>query len=426
MDILFDYSLFPGTQLNSKLKILAFASVMFSSSHLLDLKAFEERQGGEAQEKNSIFNPTTQESEISDDEIRKLLFGEESNWYQFIEEEKLPLWIPSYSGKIGLGYSDNPKYGSQIREDSTYWELESEFFLLSQGKPNSMTYFYLFGEGKRFTNLPEHHLSGILLAQAEHTYNSVQLGMDLGIRLRHTYFDQVFDLSDLGLPYSLHIRSNKSEFIPHFSKELTNQISLHMQTSMGKEVYQKEAENNQENRASLKLEWRDHKSISFYGGLYGSLKNYKHRTLRNDQGISQVDKILDTSKYGITVAMEGNWDSKPLEEIKLELKYEELTDNGGGYYNYDKYIFRTSTLLSWQDWNLGLDLSLSNALYPRRSSDQGDRFEKMSFANGIELAHLLTEDWSVYLKWNREEDISNEQSFEYFSNFFSLGARWHP
>ena len=124
--------------------------------------------------------------------------------------------------------------------------------------------------------------------------------------------------------------------------------------------------------------------------------------------------------------MEGNWDSKPLEEIKLELKYEELTDNGGGYYNYDKYILRTSTLISWQDWNLGLDLSLSNALYPRRSSDQGDRFEKMSFANGIELAHLLTEDWSVYLKWNREEDISNEQSFEYFSNFFSLGARWHP
>ena len=100
MDIQFSYSLFPGTQLNSKLKILAFASVMFSSSHLLGLKTFEERQGGEAQEKNSILNPTTEESEISDDEIRKLLFGEESNWYQFIEEEKLPLWIPSYLSLI--------------------------------------------------------------------------------------------------------------------------------------------------------------------------------------------------------------------------------------------------------------------------------------------------------------------------------------
>ena len=56
------------------------------------------------------------------------------------------------------------------QEESGYLEMESELFVLRQGSRNLLTYLYLFGDGKRFDGLPEHDLSGILMAQAEHTY----------------------------------------------------------------------------------------------------------------------------------------------------------------------------------------------------------------------------------------------------------------
>ena len=140
-----------------------------------------------------------------------MLFGEDA-----IEEEPQPVeelpdrkkWIPSFSYKLGFGYSDNPMYGPYVREESGYLEMESELFVLRQGSRNLLTYLYLFGDGKRFDGLPEHDLSGILMAQAEHTYLTDDSANSFGLRLRHTYYDQAFDFSDLGLP--TRCRSNRT------------------------------------------------------------------------------------------------------------------------------------------------------------------------------------------------------------------------
>ena len=157
-----------------------------------------------------------------------MLFGEDA-----IEEEPQPVeelpdskkWIPSFSYKLGFGYSDNPMYGPYVREESGYLEMESELFVLRQGSRNSLTYLYLFGDGKWFEGLSEYDLSGILMAQAEHTYVTDDSAKSFGLRLRHTYYDQAFDFSDLGLPYSMQVQSNKSEVIPHLSHRFSEKIT---------------------------------------------------------------------------------------------------------------------------------------------------------------------------------------------------------
>ena len=77
-----------------------------------------------------------------------------------------------------------------------------------QGSRNFLTYLYLFGDGKWFEGLSEYDLSGILMAQAEHTYVTDDSAKSFGLRLRHTYYDQAFDFSDLGLPTQC--RSNRT------------------------------------------------------------------------------------------------------------------------------------------------------------------------------------------------------------------------
>ena len=70
------------------------------------------------------------EDGLSEEEIRQMLFGEDT----FEEEEAVEessekkQWVPSLSYKLGFGYSDNPMYGPYVREESGYAEMESEVF----------------------------------------------------------------------------------------------------------------------------------------------------------------------------------------------------------------------------------------------------------------------------------------------------------
>ena len=83
-----------------------------------------------------------------------MLFGNNpSENLEFTETKKSP-WVPSYSGEIGIGYSDNPLYGSFVRQDTSFWKPRLKLF--SSGMSQEyLTYFYLFGEGKRYDALED-------------------------------------------------------------------------------------------------------------------------------------------------------------------------------------------------------------------------------------------------------------------------------
>ena len=212
--------------------------------------------------------PLDIENELSEEDIKKMLFGEDA-----IEEESEPVeelpekkqWIPSLSYKLGIGYSDNPMYGPYVREEAGYLEMESELFVLRQGSSNSLTYLYLFGDGKWFDGLPEYDLSGILLAQAEHTYVTDDSANSFGLRLRHTYYDQAFDFSDLGLPYSMQVQSNKSEIIPHLSHRFTDKITAKIEVSGGSERFDDPSENNSDQQLRVALDWQATEKLSVEG-----------------------------------------------------------------------------------------------------------------------------------------------------------------
>ena len=92
-----------------------------------------------------------------------MLFGDFYSDDPEVIEKPSITWIPSYSGEIGAGYSDNPLYGPYLREEASFLETSVEAFYLAQSKPENFTYFYFFGEGKAFEDLTENKTSGILL-----------------------------------------------------------------------------------------------------------------------------------------------------------------------------------------------------------------------------------------------------------------------
>lgn len=366
---------------------------------------------------------------LSEEEIMQILFGEEEE--ETNNEMDIPLemarqveWIPSFSAKLGLGYSDNPMYGPYVREDSGYLEMESEAFLIRQGSPNFLSYLYLFGEGKRFDGLSSYDLSGILLAQAEHTYVTDDSLNSFGLRLRYTYYDQAFDFSDLGLPFSMQVRSNKSEVIPHFSHRLSDTTTAKIEVSGGSEKFDDPSENNRDRQIKASLKWEALERLSLETKLSARRVDYKARLRREADGGIQPEGKLESEKLGVALSIEREFLSTWLESIELNLKVDQLEDNGGGYYDYEKMGAGLSHSMKWDRWLLHFDLGWNQFRYDRRILSNGERFERQSFTNHLQLTRVINENWNLYLKWNREEDLSNSRDYEYFSNFFSLGMSW--
>jgi dihydroneopterin aldolase len=376
---------------------------------------------------------TKKESVMSDEELEFLLFGSidevglpvtESKENDFIELAESKSWLPSISASVGFGVSDNPMYGPYIRESSTYMEFETESFLLRQANPDYLSYFYFYGEGKRFLEVDNHKLSGILLVQGEHSYRPKNSPGSGGLKLRHTYYDQAFDFSDLGLPFTMQVQSNKSEIIPHFGYQLTPKIKLSAKTAFGVDRYDNPSENNSDQKIQVDLTAKQSEQTTLNAKIFHHTIRYIERKRKDGDGTNLPEGNLQTKKTGISGSWEKQSKNPWLDTIGAELKYRQLSDNAGAYYDYSKISAKVSHEMKGEKWKSVSELGWANYLYDTRSVSPGTEFERQSYGVDLLVTRKISTDWETYFKWRYEEDQSNARDYEYYTNFWALGIKW--
>ena len=377
--------------------------------------------------------PAKKESVITDEELEFLLFGSidevglpetESEENDFIELAESKSWLPSVSASVGFGVSDNPMYGPYIRESSTYMEFETESFLLRQANPNYLSYFYFYGEGKRFLEVDDHKLSGILLVQGEHSYRPKNSPRSGGLKLRHTYYDQAFDFSDLGLPFSMQVQSNKSEIIPHFGYQLTPKIKLSAETAFGIDRYDNPSENNSDQKIQVNLTAKHSEQTTLHAKIFRHTIRYVERKKKDGDGTNLSDGNLQTKKTGVSGSWEKHSKNPWLDTVGLELKYSQLSDNAGAYYDYSKISAKLSHEIKGEKWKSVSELGWANYLYDIRTVSPDAQFERQSYGVDLLVTRKISSDWETYFKWRYEEDQSNARDYEYYTNFWALGVKW--
>ena len=377
--------------------------------------------------------PAKKESVMTDEELEFLLFGSidevglpetESEENDFIELAESKSWLPSVSASVGFGVSDNPMYGPYIRESSTYMEFETESFLLRQANPDYLSYFYFYGEGKRFLEVDQHKLSGILLVQGEHSYRPKNSPGSGGLKLRHTYYDQAFDFSDLGLPFSMQVQSNKSEIIPHFGYQLTPKIKLSAETAFGIDRYDNPSENNSDQKIQVNLTAKQSEQTTLHARIFHHSIRYDERKKKDGDGTNLLEGNLQTKKIGISGSWEKQSKNPLLDLLGAELKYIQLSDNAGAYYDYSKISANLSHEIKGEKWKSVSELGWANYLYDIRTVSPDTQFERQSYAIDLLVTRKISSDWETYFKWRYEEDQSNARDYEYYTNFWALGVKW--
>jgi dihydroneopterin aldolase len=315
-------------------------------------------------------------------------------------------------------------YGPYVRESSTYIELETESFFLKQSNPDYLSYFYFYGEGKRYLEVNDHKLSGVLLVQGEHSYRPKNSSGSGGVKLRHTYYDQAFDFSDLGLPFSMQVQSNKSEIIPHFSYQLTSKVKLSAETAFGIDRYDNPSENNSDQKIHLDLTAKQSEQTTLHAKIFHHTIRYVERKKKDGDGTNFSEGNLKTKKLGISGSWEKQSKNPWLATIGVELKYSQLSDNAGAYYDYSKSSAKLSHQIKGEKWKSLTELGWANYLYDTRTISQDIHFERQSYGIDLLVTRKISSDWEAYLKWRYEEDQSNSRDYEYYTNFWALGIKW--
>lgn len=371
----------------------------------------------------SIIHADDQNNTFTDEELREMLFGDSTA--EISPETSTPKseWIPSYSGEFGVGYSDNPLYGPFVREDAVHLETSLEAFFMKQANTEHFSYIYLYGNGKVFEELSDHESSSIFLGQFDHAYTPLGTSQSYGLRLRHTYYDQGFDFSELGLPYSMRVRSNRSELIPYLSKKFSDQIKGTIELTQGFEDFKTIKDDNSDTSmvASISgkseaIDWK------ITGGF--TQKKYKTRPMRNADGSLLSAKSLRTEKTDLSVRIEKDFEYQALKNSSATIKWNQLQDNAGSYYDFTKFSLSIDQELKIAEYKVELNLGWAETKYGIREIDSGEKFERQSMVAGASLTRPLYDKFDAYFRWSHEEDFSNARDYEYFSNFWSSGVMW--
>ena len=361
---------------------------------------------------------------FSDEELMEMLFEEPERVE--LKEEPESKWISSYSGETGAGYSDNPLYGPFIREDAPYMESSIEAFFLKDGGSGAFSYLYLFGEGKVFEGLPEYKTSSILLGQFDHSINPFQSVVTYGIRFRHTFYDQAFDFSELGLPYRIKVQSNKTECIPYVVYKFSDEIKATLELIGGKEDYRKISDDNQFKAIALAL-----KGSSNFGSWKLATKfyekNYQDRLKRKSDGSLFSFDSVETKRIQLSIGMDHTFEIPTFRNSSANLRLDRLSDQAGAYYDHKKISLALEQEIEFHPYEIALSTDLSKTQYDQRTINTGERFERDGLQFGVSIKREIpeiSEKLDLYLRWSREEDFSNDRDYEYFSNFWSFGISW--
>ena len=355
----------------------------------------------------------------SDEELYEMLFQDTPG--EPPKKKKIK-WIPSYTFEAGVGFSDNPLYGPFVQEEATFWESSLEGFYLIESQPEFFSYLYLYGEGKMYEELAEQNSNSIYLGQFEHAYTPSQSSHTYGFRIRYTYYNQAFDFSELGLPYSLSVTSDKSEIIPYLSHNITKNLTAIIEILLANEDFKSITDDNED--VGISLTFKGSPAILNWQFQSEYIeKKYQDRSKR-DWGGNHMEGILKTEKVNLALTLEKDLQQESLKNSKAKLLWTILQDDGGGYYDYEKLSLSLRQEFKVSTYEIELALGAAQIKYDRRLTAEGEIFKRDSLKSDLSINRSISENIDGYFRWSWEEDFSNARDYEFSSNFWSIGLAW--
>jgi hypothetical protein len=152
-------------------------------------------------------------------------------------------------------------------------------------------------------------------------------------------------------------------------------------------------------------------------------REYDERVQRDRNGLP-LGNSLKRRSFGGGVEWSHYMGEKRVWSTRSTGDFLAVMDNGLAYYDYDLGRARLSLIRRGSKWETTATFGFSHYDYQTQLGDDGrSKLHRYTIETAISIERSFGEKWTGFLEWRREQDFSNDRSFEYDANVFNIGSQ---
>jgi hypothetical protein len=338
---------------------------------------------------------------------------------ELLEEEwELPSWYRSFAAEGSIGYRDNVTLRHSLREESGFWRTAAE--ILTFRLPKEGWQLNAFGsfEDIRYFDAPsvEDEQLGTAFLQAG---KSLGRGWESGFLLNYLFQDQFFDLS------ANYADTNSiGQVVGHYIsprlllKKRWNEWKAESELQGTRQFLEEPFDSYWQPGLRLLggVEYRSNSELTL--AYTCSRLLYDDRVQASLAGEPMPSFPLEMTVHFVELAWTHTIDSEGRLRVTASVGYEDNSDNGSGFYDYE--VLRTSASLRYRikGWEiLGRTRVGVYDFDEQKTGGAGsENRERQLFTASFRLEKRFAKHWMLHASYAFDRSFSNLEFDDYTSN----------
>jgi len=348
-------------------------------------------------------------------------------------KELLPRWDWSLTIQAAGGFDDNVALSCCDPEASPFVRATVEAVGLRLPVDGNQVTILFTGEDTRFFSSETVDHEDLVIAQGEFRRFWAN-DWETAFGLEGVYLDQVVDLSITETNRApLPVRGATFTARPAVKRNLSEAIWLSLEVPLSREYY-----NSNE---SLDDYWQVGPKVMLArnygnGSEIGVGYEYTHRRYDTEPALAvHSDGLVVTPIPGLTRASDQHevglvwrhqWDAARRWRSTTRVSFRRNTDNGGGYYDYDRWQVGHQIRFRTKVWEASAEARVGFYDFPVQTVDPNSpiRRERTDLFVTLRLERKLGKHVRLFAQYEREATDSNRAGDEYAANTVLSGVGW--
>lgn len=324
----------------------------------------------------------------------------------------MAVWDNTAEVSGSFGYRDNVLRSSVVNESSAFFMTSVDASLMRFSETDAFFLLYFFGEDIRYFNAPSVNYEQFFSISAQ---GSMPVGekSETGLAVDYLYQHQIYDASETqDIQSRLLILGHSISARPYWTWLFSPRWEATLDVAALRQIYEQDLDDYTEGDARVFLS-RTYGNRSTGGIGYQYLKRfYDTRQQTDEAGFRIPDTDLEYTQHELSGDWKHYWNKKRTWRSMTRLSGMLNRDNGSGYFDYDRVIFREQ--LRWDNRTWAVSTNIRLGWYTYLTQQIGDDKRERSYATAdVRVERRFWQHGVLFAAGEYEWDWSNDPLDEY-------------
>lgn len=286
----------------------------------------------------------------------------------------------------------------------------------------SLFALFFFGEHLEYSDAPSVDYEEFFSITASYSQPTTSEGK-WGLEANYFYMHQIYDVSEiLGSPQRLLLLGHGLTLTPSVEHTIED-YTLSIEGDLSRQIYELTLDNywQASGRSTISYAYGNKAEVAIY---YQYLQRY-FDTLEQYDGTGAI--LPDTNLMYQQHELAGTWlfylDQNRYWRMKTKLGAMMNLDNGEGYFDYDRFLFKQQIRWKKDKWSITGNIHFSNYFYKKQPAGT-KKLQRSSTDFSMQAGRKITDHWSVGMECEYLWSNSNDPLDQYEGWALRTGVRY--